>query len=205
MTDPAQSARDDLAFVRALVSDGGAVQASLGQALLAGGLCYGIQCIAQWGIYISGWQAPAAVHLTAGILPSVVFIGLIIWLSRRNRDAVPHGMSTRALNAAFGSSGLAAMTTAVIFGYLAWRFQDMGIFLFHPLMVAVVQGAVWYVAFAIRRRRWLGLVSIGWFAAAMLGALTIERMELFILLIGAALLLLMALPGWILMRSAANS
>ncbi|MFL9841219.1 hypothetical protein ABS767_09615 [Sphingomonas sp. ST-64] len=205
MTDPSQSARDDLAFVRALVTEGGAVQGSLGQALLAGGLCYGIQCMVQWGLYISGWQAPTVVHLTAGILPSVIFIGLIIWLSRRNRGAVPHGMAMRALNAAFGSSGLAAMTTAVIFGYLAWRYHDMGIFLFHPLMVAVVQGAVWYVAFAIRRRTWLGMVSIGWFVAAMLGALTIERLELFILLIGVALLLLMALPGWILMRSAANS
>ncbi len=205
MTDPAQSARDDLAFVRALVSEGGKVQASLGEALLAGGLCYSVQCFAQWGIYISGWQAPTLVHLTAGFLPSLVFIGLIIWLSRRNRDAAPHGMASRALNAAFGSSGLAAMTTAVIFGYLAWRYQDMGIFLFHPLMIAVVQGAVWYVAFAIRRRGWLGLVSAGWFVAAMLGALTIDRMELFILLIGVALFLLMALPGWILMRSAAHS
>lgn len=204
MTDPSQTARDDLAFVRALVSEGGTVQASLGQALLAGGLCYGIQCLVQWALYMSGAVLPNLVHILAGTLPSVVFIGTIIWLVRRNGNAVPHGMAMRSLNAAFGSSGLAAMTTAVIFGYLAWRYQDMGIFLFHPLMVAVVQGAVWYVAFAIRRRRWFGAVSAGWFATAILGAVALERIGLFILLIGAALLLLMALPGWILMRSTAN-
>ena len=205
MTDPSQSARDDLAFVRALVSEGGTVQASLGEVLLAGGLCYGAQCLVQGAIVVSGWQVPDIVHLIAGFLPTVIFIGLIMWLVRRNGSAAPHGMAMRALNAAFGSSGLAAVTTAVIFGYLAWRNQDAGIFLFHPLMVAVVQGAVWYVAFAIRRRALFGLISAGWFATAILGAVALERIDLFILLIGAALLLLMALPGWILMRGTADS
>ncbi|MEG3180853.1 hypothetical protein [Sphingomonas sp. LT1P40] len=202
MTDPAESARDDLAFVRALVSESGSIQSSLGQVLLAGGLCYGIQCVVQWLILVSGWRAPDAVHLTAGFLPTLIFLGAIVWLMRRNGNAAPHGMAMRALNAAFGSSGLAAMTTAAIFGYLAWREQNMGIWLLHPLMVCVVQGAVWYIAFAIRRRGWIGLVSIGWFVTAFLAALSLQRVDLFLLLIGTALLLLMALPGWVLMRSA---
>jgi hypothetical protein len=205
MTDPSQSARDDIAFVRALVSEGGTVQASAGEALLAGGLCYGGQCVAQWAILASGWQAPAVVHLTAGFLPTVIFIGLIIWLVKRHGNAAPHGMAMRAFNAAFGSAGLATITTAAIFGYLAWRHQDVGLWMFHPLMVAVLQGAAWYIAFAIRRRSWHAWVSAGWFATAILGAVALERIDLFILLIGAALLLLMALPGWILMRSAADS
>ncbi len=202
MTDPAESARDDLAFVRALVNEGGAMQVSLGQALFAGGLCYGTQCLLQWSIFVSGWRAPDAVHLTVGFLPTVIFLGFVVWMVRRDGTAAPHGMATRALNAAFGSSGLAAMTTAAIFGYLAWREQNFGIWLFHPLMICVVQGAVWYIAFAIRRRGWLGLVSIGWFATAMLAAVSLHRIDLFLLLIGLALLLLMALPGWVLMRNA---
>ncbi|WP_066658258.1 MULTISPECIES: hypothetical protein [unclassified Sphingomonas] len=205
MTDPSQSARDDLAFVRALVSEGGQVQASAGEALLAGGLCYGLQCLVQWALMVSGWPAPPIVHLTAGFLPTVIFVALIIWIVRRNGAVAPQGMAMRAFNAGFGSTGLATLTTAAIFGYLAWRRQDMGVWLFHPLMVAVLQGAAWYIAFAIRRRGWLALVSVGWFATAILGALMLERIDLFILLIGAALLLLMALPGWILLRGAANS
>ncbi len=205
MTDPSQSARDDLAFVRALVSEGGKVQASAGEALLAGGLCYGLQCLAQWALMVSGWPAPPLVHLTAGFLPTVIFIALIIWIVRRNGSVAPQGMAMRAFNAGFGSTGLATLTTAAIFGYLAWHRQDLGVWLFHPLMVAVLQGAAWYIAFAIRRRTWLALVSAGWFATAFLGALALERLDLFLLLIGAALLLLMALPGWILMRGADNS
>lgn len=205
MTDPSQSARDDLAFVRALVSEGGKVQASAGEALLAGGLCYGLQCLAQWALMVSGWPAPPIVHLTAGFLPTVIFIALIVWIVRRNGTAAPHGMAMRAFNAGFGSTGLATLTTAAIFGYLAWRRQDLGVWLFHPLMVAVLQGAAWYIAFAILRRGWLALVSAGWFITAFLGALVLDRLDLFLPLVGAALLLLMALPGWILMRSAANS
>ena len=205
MTDPSQSARDDLAFVRALVSEGGKVQASAGEALLAGGLCYGLQCLAQWALMVSGWPAPPIVHLTAGFLPTVIFIALIIWIVRRNGAAAPQGMAMRAFNAGFGSTGLATLTTAAIFGYLAWRRQDLGVWLFHPLMVAVLQGAAWYIAFAILRRGWLALVSAGWFVTAFLGALVLDRLDLFLPLVGVALLLLMALPGWILMRSAANS
>ncbi|UUY00328.1 hypothetical protein [Sphingomonas sp. J315] len=126
MTDPSQSMRDDLAFVRALVSEGGKVQSSAGEALLAGGLCYGLQCIAQWALMISAWPAPAIVHLTAGFLPSLIFIALIVWIVRRNGSIAPQGMAMRALNAGFGSTGLATLTTAAIFGYLAWHRQDMG-------------------------------------------------------------------------------
>lgn len=181
------------------------MQASAGEALLAGGLCYGLQCLAQWALMVSGWPAPPIVHLTAGFLPTVIFIALIIWIVRRNGAAAPQGMAMRAFNAGFGSTGLATLTTAAIFGYLAWRRQDLGVWLFHPLMVAVLQGAAWYIAFAILRRGWLALVSAGWFVTAFLGALALDRLDLFLPLVGVALLLLMALPGWILMRSAANS
>jgi hypothetical protein len=205
MTDPAEIARGDLAFVRALVSESGPAQASLGQALLAGGLCYGGQCMAQWAMIVSGWKAPDPVNLAVGLLPTVVFLAIVGWLVWRDRGLSQHGTGTRALNAAFGSAGLAAMTTAVIFGYLAWREQSLTIWLFHPLMVCVVQGAVWYVAFAIRRRGWIGLVSIGWFVSALLAAAMIDRVHWFVFVLGAALLLLMALPGWVLVRSAPRS
>jgi Na+/H+-dicarboxylate symporter len=173
------SARDDLAFLRALVSDGGQVQGSVGAGLLAGGLCYGMQSLAQWALLVSGWRAPPLLQLAVGLVPTVVFL---------------------AINAAFGGAGVAAMTTAAIFAYLAIRHQSIMIWLFHPMMVCVVQGTVWYIAYAVRRHGWIGLVSAGWFATALLLALLIES-HWFVLLLGVSLLVFMALPGWALMRN----
>ena len=201
MSDSADSARDDLAFVRALVSEGGQAQSSLGEGLLAGGACYGVQCLAQWALLVSAWKAPDWLNLAVGVLPTVVFLSFLARLVWRDRKASRNGIGTRALNAAFGGAGLAAMITAAIFGYLAVREQSITIWLFHPMMVCVVQGTVWYIAFAIRRRGWIGLVSAGWFATALLLALVIEHHS-FVLVMGLALLLLMALPGRVLMRNA---
>ena len=183
------------------MSEGARAQSSLGSGLLAGGACYGVQCLLQWAMLASAWQGPPLVGLAVGVLPTIIFLALLARLVWRDRTGSQNGIGTRALNAAFGGAGLAAMITAAIFGYLAIREQSITIWLFHPMMVCVVQGTVWYIAFAIRRRGWIGLVSAGWFATALLLALLVKHHG-FVLLMGMALLLLMALPGWVLMRNA---
>lgn len=208
MTDPTESARDDLAFVRALMSESGQVQSSLGQALLAGGACFGVQCLLQ-ALFVNRTDIPTALHLIVGISPTLIFIVAITWISIRDKGASKHSVGTRAINAAFGGGGLAAMTTALIFGYLAITYRNMGTWLLHPVMICVVQGVVWYTAFAVRRRGWFGLVSAGWFAtslvlAYMLGLKDERVITPFLLVLSAALLGLMALPGWIMMRAGAR-
>jgi hypothetical protein len=208
MTDPTESARDDLAFVRALMSESGQVQSSLGQALLAGGVCFGVQCLLQ-SFLSTGVQVPVAVHLVVGFTPTLLFIVAITLITLRDKGASQHSVGTRAINAAFGGGGLAAMTTALIFGYLAFSYQNMGTWLLHPVMICVVQGTVWYTAYAIRRRGWFGLVSAGWFATSLVLAWMLGKGEeglipVFLLVLAAALLGLMALPGWIMMRAGAR-
>jgi hypothetical protein len=208
MTDPTESARDDLAFVRALMSESGQVQSSLGQALLAGGACFGVQCLLQ-SLFSTGIPIPTAANLVVGIAPTLIFIVAITRITIRDKGASQHSVGTRAINAAFGGGGLAALTTALIFGYLALRYQNMGTWLLHPTMICVVQGTVWYTAYAIRRRGWFGLISAGWFATSLvlawlLGIGDEKLIWLFLLVLAAALLGLMALPGWIMMRAGAR-
>jgi hypothetical protein len=205
MTNPTtESARDDLAFVRALVSEGGAAQATLGEALFMAGLCYGTQCVLQFA-FVSGVDAPPLVQLAVGVLPTVIFIVLMIRIMVRDRGVSQHGVGTRAINAAFGGAGLAAMTTAIIFGWLSSRTHDMGTFLLHPTMICVVQGTVWYIAFAIRRRSWFGLVSLGWFSSALALAFVLGLGgpavgPRFLAILSVAMLGLLALPGWLLWK-----
>jgi uncharacterized membrane protein len=205
MKDSAESARDDLAFVRALMSESGQVQDTLGQALLAAGACYAAQCLIQ-AYLATGVPVPVAVHLVVGILPTILFLVAITRITVRDKGKSKHSVGTRAINAAFGGGGLAAMSTAIIFGFLAFRTQNMGTWLLHPIMICVVQGTVWYIAFAVRRCRWYGLVSAGWFAtslalAGLLGMGGDRLVPIFLLVLGAALAGLMALPGYVLIRA----
>lgn len=207
MTDPTASARDDLAFIRGLVQDGGKIQASTGAGLFAGGLCFGIQCVAQSLLLLVpvGFPGRDLSQLVAGIAPSLVFTVILIILMRRDkRRKVGDGESVaaRAFKAAFGAAGLSILTTAVVFGYIAFRERDLNIWLLHPIMVCVAQGVGWYVAYAIRRTRWYAWVSAGWFVCAPVLAVVLPNIAAFLLVLGVALFGLMAVPGWKLRRAA---
>jgi hypothetical protein len=208
MTDPTVSAaRDDLAFVRGLVSDGGQVQSSAGAGLLAAGLCFGTQCVAQGllGHLPPTFPGGRLIQLAAAILPTVVFMVLITRISlrakRANRGAGT-GVASRALSTAFGSMGLSILVSGTVFGFVAIREHSFTIWLFHPIMVGVAQGVGWYMASQIRRRAWYGAVAAGWFATALLLAMLMHNLDAYLVVIGAALFGLMALPGWVLWRSA---
>ena len=77
---------------------------------------------------------------------------------------------------------------------------SLTIWLLYPCLVFIIQGAAWGVAYALRRRAWLGLVALGWSAAAVVMAFfigsptyaLIASLSMFVLMFapGAAMLLL---------------
>ena len=71
----------------------------------------------------------------------------------------------------------------------------------HAEVVFALFGGTWFIAFRLRRRLWQGAVSLGWFAAAILLAVNGVNNR-FLLITSLALLLLMSLPGYLLMRAA---
>ena len=74
----------------------------------------------------------------------------------------------------------------------------------HGVVVFAFQGAAWYAVWALRKRAWTGLVAAGWFVfAAALGATLPSHW--FVLLASAGLFLLMVVPGWVMVRTAARA
>jgi len=202
--DDRQQAHADLAFMKSLVEEGERSQLTSGSAFLAAGLLYGVQCLVQWAQIVGLTRFSDGLMLAFVVSVTVAFLavlGVLIW---RDRKVVQRGVGTRALGAAFAGVGLANLVLCSVFGLLAWRRQDMGIWLLYPVALCAVMGAGWYVAAAMRRRLWLGLVSAGWFLTGVgLGLLiSAEDLASYVLLIGAALLLLLALPGGVMVRSA---
>jgi hypothetical protein len=62
------------------------------------------------------------------------------------------------------------------------RNHDFRYWLFHPAVVFVLQGAVWYVIFMLRKRLWMALVAAGWLVSGVAMGMLIDRPDLYLLI-----------------------
>jgi len=194
---------DDLAFLRALAEGGGEQQRATGLALFVGGILYGAQCLI-FGAQAYGWIALSErvqSVISTGI--TVVFLIAIAWITWRNRSPQTGGIVARALNAVFASAGTATVSMLVAFATVALREKSLTIWLLYPSTVFALQGAAWTAAWMLRRRAWLGTVALGWLVSAAVLAISIGTPH-YPMIAGFALVFLMAIPGRVMMRSAAR-
>ena len=191
----------DLAFVKALVSEGARVRISGGALYLAGGICYGLQCLVQWAHLVGLINLGLWGNLIAGFLPTIVFLTVMCVILWRDRKVPKNGVATRALNAAFSSAGLANLFMVGVFGYAAITEKSILIWLLYPITVCAFQGAVWFTAYMIRKEAWLAIISTGWFITTLTLGFLITTPH-YVLVLGIALSVIMGGGGWYMMRQA---
>jgi len=197
----------DLAFLRAIVDAGdGRGFLTLGVAYLAGGLLYGLQCLFHLG-QAAGWiRWPDAANLAFVIGVSLSFLLILSWAVWKDRSQAGKGpTATRALNAAFSGAGLANLAGVIIFGVGAARDQDFALWLYYPAVMFVLQAAAWHLAWVLKRKPWMLAAAIGGWAAAVALGLTVRDPGLYLLICTAALFILFAGPGWIMVRDAVRA
>lgn len=204
MSPSADSARDDLAYLRALVDTPGTFQRSFGEAYFAAGLCYGVQMLLH-AAQRPGWLPPdGPVGLAIGLGPTVVFLILLTWIIRREQKSGRGlaGTAARAIAAVLGAVGVANMVLVFVIGLIAWRQQSLIIWLIYPCTVLTLQGAAWLVIYALMRRAWFALVAFAWFAtaAAMATAAAFQSATAFVAIGGFSFIAFMLAPGWVMMR-----
>ena len=195
---------DDLAFMRSLV-DGGGQQPSLAgsAAYCAAGLLYGFQCLFHLGQALGWIRIPDWATLAFVVFITVAFLAVLIWAIRKDKLAGMRGSSTnRGLNAAFSGAGMANTAMIAVFAYNAIRLDDFSIWLLYPAVVFALQGAVWYVAHILRRRPWMLWTAIGWIVCSVGLGLLVAHPIAYLALCSVALIVLMAWPGWFLVREA---
>jgi len=197
-----ESARDDLAYMRALVGGTEKMQATIGEAFFWAGILYGGQCLLHWlqtlGLIPS--EGPVALAIIA--VPTIIFVGVLVIVMMKDAKSLPMGPAARALGAVFQGAGLANLAMAFVFGYGASVYEAPGLWLYHPVVVCTFQAVAWYVAFNVLRRSWLGFVAVGWFATTIALGTLMSQTGAFVLVLAIALFLLMSIPGWIIWRGA---
>lgn len=194
-------AREDLAFIRALVAPEDNWQRQFGRVYAAAGACYSVQMLMHIGQFLGVMPDGGLGAEAIGWGPTVVFLGLLIWITRRGRMQVA-GTTSRAVGAVFASVGLANLALCLSIGSVALRTHSQTIWLIYPIVVMVLQGLAWMVAFMLRRRAWLGVVAGGWFAVGVAMAIFIENLAGFVAAATVGIVCFMLVPGLHLMRQA---
>jgi hypothetical protein len=200
------SAEADLAFLRSIVLGGGDNRGMLtmGVAYMAGGLLYGLQCLFHIG-QAKGWivwgPAPSLTFIAA---ITVAFTLVMVWSVREDRKiGVSQGpLVTRTMNAAFTGTGMVNLAVIIVFGVGASRDQDFAVWLYYPAIIFALQSAAWFVAWRLKKQTWMGVTSAGHWATAVALGLLVRHSEVYLYVCTAALFLLFALPGWIMVRDA---
>lgn len=203
MASDVQTARDDLAFMRGLVGGTGPTQAIIGECFFWAGLIFGSQCFLHWlqVLNVAPSEGPAA--LAIAWIPTILFCGILTVIIWKNRKTKVTGVAARALGAVFQGAGLANLVMAFVFAYGASKAESFGLWLYHPIVVCMFQGVAWFVAWVILRRTWLGFAAAGWFVTTVaLGVAVYASIGAYLLILSIALIVLMAIPGWVIWRGA---
>ena len=208
MNDKLKTVQDDLAFLRGL-ADGAAEKGGLGAAggalYGAAGLLYGAQTLA-YAVQERGWlRMSSLANLVMAWTPTVIFLILMTIVIIIDRKQPRRGVASRAVNAAFAGTGIANLALVLIFAAAAVRNNDFRYWLFHPAVVFVLQGAVWYVIFMLRKRGWTALVAIGWLVSGVALGLLVDNPGLYLLVATFGLFAFMMVPGFHMMRQAMRS
>lgn len=205
MTDPNNDTAD-IAWLRNLAEEGAKTPPHGGSILCASGLIWGTASLAHWGI-ISGLIPvdSEGYGVVWGVALLVFFVTLTVLVRRLKSQG---GVETAA-NRAFGSVwqalgwGIFSLFSSLILldvgrsgeaNMAEWS-------LVIPSFIIAFYGMGWAVSATMLRQRMLWVLAIGSFLTAPVLAL-LSGSTLQYLAYAAALFLLMALPGYLLMRAA---
>jgi hypothetical protein len=195
-------ARDQLAFLRAIVEPDESWQRGFGQGYFAGGFCYGVQILMHAAQFFGLLPQNGAVGISIGAGPTIVFVAIMIWLNARDRHAPKGGATARAVASVFAGVGLANLALIAILAFSAIRLHNLEVWLIYPCIVMVLQSMAWFVAWTLRRKPWFGIMALGWLVVGLAMGFTIQIIGLYLTVLGLGLFGLMMVPGLVIMRQA---
>jgi len=194
----------DLAFLRGLAEEGSNAPLGGGRILLAAGLVYGAASLFQWAAVVD--LIPLNPKRANWVWLAGTALFLAFTLFDRYFLCPPSGLKTaanRAARAAWSCVGAGIFACIASMAVVSWRLDASGFTLLWllPSMVMVFYGLGWGVSAAmIRSSRLMWLAIASFLSAPLLALMTGSESQL--LAYAVALFLLMALPGFLIMRAA---
>jgi len=205
MTENTEDPAADIAWMRRLAEEGADAPMEGASILMSAGLIYGAASLFHWA-QISGVFPTSGLAIGIGWLAAsgLFLLTLFVVLSRLKSKGGVMTASNRASGTVWSALGWGIFALFLSMAAVGWRTGEQGALLAMSLSSSVIMvfyGIGWAVTAAMHRSRRLWGLAIGSFAAAPLLALLTGRDDQY-LAYAAALFLLMAMPGFLLMRGA---
>lgn len=203
MTDP-NNETADIAWLRNLAAEGAQTPMGGGSILMSAGLIYGLTSIAHWSVIVGLVQLDPRAFSVIWPGATVLFLAVLAFLIHRQSKAC--GVRTaadRASRAAWSAIGWGIFALFGSVFVVSMRIGEQSLILLSlaPSIIMVFYGLGWAVSAAMTRSKPLSGLAVASFVAAPLLALLTNQPALY-LGYATALFLLMAVPGFLLMRAA---
>ena len=206
MTEKIEDPAADIAWMRRLAEEGGEAPMQGNSLLMFGGLIYGVASLFHWAVVVGALPlAEQQIWIGWAVATVAYWIVLAVTIPRLRRTAGVSTTANRAAGMAWSGMGWGIFAMFIAMSVLGWRLADEAalnaMFALIPSIIMVFYGVGWAVHASMQRSRGLWMLSLASFVAAPLLALFAGTAEQY-LAYAAALFLLMALPGFLLMRAA---
>lgn len=205
MTEKIEDPAADIAWMRRLAEEGQRAPMQGASILFGAGLIYGVASLAHWAV-VSGAagldrSAVSFVWLGATLLFLALLVVAIPAIKRAGRVETS---ANRAAGTAWASVGWSIFALSASMAVVGLRLGEEAALVsvaLIPSVIMVFYGGGWAVTAAMQRSKTLWGLAVASFAAAPLLAALTGTAEQY-LAYAVALFLLMALPGFLLMRAA---
>jgi hypothetical protein len=198
MTDQ-NAIRDDIAFMRSLAEEGRNGPLVGGSILLVAGLAFGSASLVNWVIF--AWRLTRDAWIVNGVwMAAMVVFMAYLFLSGLMKGRF--GSASRAVGVAWSGAGWSMFFVGLSLGIMAYRGHDAYVALVFMPFILAMYGSAWFVAATLTRARWLYAVAAGAFLMALVAAWFAVEGAILYLIYALSLYLLVAAPGFVLMRQA---
>lgn len=205
MIDKTEDPAADIAWMRRLAEEGAEAPMQGASILMSAGLIYAGASIFHWAQITDRLPSSGPIIGLGWLVATLIFFAVLAFvLVRLKRTEGVMTAGNRAAGTAWSALGWGIFALFGSMAVLGWRIGGEGVeiaFGLIPSVIMVFYGIGWAVSAAMYKSRPLWGLAVGSFVAApLLAALTGSADQY--LAYAAALLLLMALPGYLLMRGA---
>ncbi len=204
MTHENEDGVADIAWMRKLAEENADAPMRGGSILMAAGLIYGLGSVLHWasltGLILVQDAVVGLIWLAATAL---FFVVLVLSIMRQKSQGGVRTAANRASGAAWASVGWGIFATFTSVAVVGLRLgQDTLLLLsLTPSIIMVFYGMGWAVSAAMTKSSQLWWLAIGSFLAAPLLA-ALSGQDIQYLAYAGCLFVLMAVPGWLIMRRA---
>ncbi|MES2835073.1 MAG: hypothetical protein V4707_10245 [Pseudomonadota bacterium] len=204
MTNENRDGAADIAWMRKLAEEGADAPMRGGSILMSAGLIYAAASVLHWagitGLIGLKDEGLSALWLGATLM---FFVVLILVTMRQKAEGGVRTAANKASGAAWAAVGWGIFATFASVAVVALKIGQDSLLLLAltPSIIMVFYGMGWAVSATMTKTKQLWWLAIGSFVAApLLAALTGNDAQY--LAYGGCLIVLMAIPGWLIMRRA---